>query len=355
MDREDWSPEDALPKISDAGWFGVTSTRPNARRAPRMKKLSVALTSCVLAACVATSSRAATARTGQVVMGTVLEVAVVADDPVVARTMADRAVAIARRWDNVLTIWRPDGELAMLNVQAGNGFLEISPRLHLALALMRSLAIDTGGAFNPAVGALVARYSSPSGAPRGPEPTRKITEVLTLEAARAAIAAGTVLDSGGIGKGIALDAIATELVRTGVRGVFLDFGGSSQLALGRSETGEPWRVAIAGLRPGEVLGTVELDGALSTSRSRPAGDPSGPIVDPRSGMLVTEDRLATCWAASAAVADAWSTALIVLGPRALAASTQREVAALVETADGTTTLSPGFARRLRTIESRTIP
>jgi thiamine biosynthesis lipoprotein len=320
-----------------------------------MKRVFVSLTSCILIACVSTPAHAATARTGQVVMGTILEVTVVADDAGLARAMADRAVEIARDWDDVLTIWRPDGELAKLNAQAGNGFVEISSRLHFALTLMRSLAADTNGAFDPAVGTLVARYSSRSGTEDEPLPTRAIAEALTLEETRAAIAAGVALDSGGIGKGIALDAIASELRRAGAKGALLDFGGSSQLAFGSTETGDPWRVAVAGLRAGEILGTVELAGALSTSRSRPAGDQSGPIVDPRSGALVTEDRLATCLATSATAADAWSTALIVLGPRAIAESEKRGIEALVQTSDGATALSVEFKRKLLPIEPQTTP
>ena len=62
---------------------------------------------------------AAVVRTGQPVMGTVLQVTVVAADEVSARALADAATAEVRRWDDILTTWRPDGELAQLNAHAG--------------------------------------------------------------------------------------------------------------------------------------------------------------------------------------------------------------------------------------------
>jgi thiamine biosynthesis lipoprotein len=279
-------------------------------------------------------------------MGTVLEVTVVAEEEHAAREMAARAITIARHWEDVLTTWRPDGELAGLNARAGAGHVEISGDLRAALATMQQLVSDTAGAFDPAVGPLVVRYATPSTADDKTQKPLPISEVLLLESGRASLASGAALDAGGVGKGLALDAIAVELRRGGAKGAFLDFGGSSQLAFGRSEAGEPWRVAVAGIEPGQILGTIDLDGALATSRSRPAGDASGPIVDPRDGSLVVEPRLATCVAPSAAVADAWSTALVVLGSAALARAETYGVTAVVQRAGGPPLSSPGFAQAL---------
>src|SRR5438128_1973664 len=66
-------------------------------------------------------SRAAVARDGQVVMGTVLTVTVVAERKDDAGAMAKAAIDEARRWDDALTIWRDDGELKNLNRHAGRG------------------------------------------------------------------------------------------------------------------------------------------------------------------------------------------------------------------------------------------
>lgn len=293
-----------------------------------------------LSAFIALASRApaATARAGAPVMGTVLTVTVVADDEAGARALAAAAVAEARHWDDVLTTWRPDGELARLNAGAGGGPVAVSADLAAALRSMVALSAATAGAFDPAVGPLVDRW-------RGPRPPRpppaasaatRIASVLTLDGRRAALAAGAALDAGGIGKGIALDAMAALLRRRGAHAAFLDFGGSSQLALG-APPGDAagWRVAIGGLAPGSVLGEIALrDAALSTSRASDGPTAAGPIVDPRSGAPVFTPRIATARAADATSAEAWTKALIVDGRAALPAARAHGVDALVEDRDG---------------------
>ena len=88
--------------------------------------LSFAVSLSVLCASPPVSGLAATAHNGQVVMGTVLQVTVVAEDAARAREMTTRAVKIARHWDDVLTTWRSEGELARLNAAAGKGPQRIS-------------------------------------------------------------------------------------------------------------------------------------------------------------------------------------------------------------------------------------
>lgn len=285
------------------------------------------------------STRAAGApvRLGAPVMGTVLTVTVVAGDEAVARRLAEAAMAQARHWDDVLTTWRPEGELARFNASAGNGPVDVSGDLATALRAMRALAEETGGLFDPAVGPLVARWRGPQPpdpAP-APSPATHVATALTLDGRRATLVAGAALDAGGIAKGIALDAMAVLLRRGGVRAAFLDFGGSSQLAVGAPEAAAGWRVGLGGLASGTVLGEIVLrDAALSTSRAAPGPAAAGPIIDPRSGVPVTVPRIATARAADATSAEAWTKALVIAGRAALPAATAHGVAALVEDASG---------------------
>ena len=273
-------------------------------------------------------------------MGTVLTVTVVADDEAAARALAAAAVAEGRRWDDILTTWRPEGELARLNGRAGGGPVEVSADLAAALRTMVALSAATGGAFDPAVGPLVARWRGPD--PPAPPPVAseatRIATALTLDGHRATLVAGAALDAGGVGKGIALDAMAAVLRQRGARAAFLDFGGSSQLAIA-APTGEPagWRVAIGGLAPGRLLGEIALrDSALSTSRASDGPTKAGPIVDPRTGAPVFTPRIATARAADATTAEAWTKALIVDGRAAIAPARAHHIDVLLEDADGAT-------------------
>jgi len=314
-------------------------------RKPTRSGLVALWTTALIAAVYADQAIGATSHAGAFVMGTVLDVTVVADDPALARRMAARAVDIAKYWDDVLTIWRPDGELFRLNAQAGRGDIEVSEDLRFALRLMLQLSEETLGAFDPAVGPLVRHYASSLGDRQLP-PLPPLPRALSIHGSAVRLEAGATIDPGGIGKGIALDAIAKELRVADLSGAYLDFGGSSQFALGHDESGSPWRVAIGGISSGEILGSVALDGSLSTSRSRLPGDVSGPIVDPRTGAVVTATRLATCAADSGAAADAWSTALIVTGQAGLSRIEAQGITGLVRTPEGTY-VTPTFERRMR--------
>ncbi|MDX2167061.1 MAG: FAD:protein FMN transferase [Deltaproteobacteria bacterium] len=271
----------------------------------------------LLIASLATAVAAAEFRTGQPVMGTVLQVTIVAADDATARALAATAMAEGRRWDDLLTTWRADGELARLNAQAGRGAQPISAELAAALRRMQALSQETDAVFDPGVGPLVAAWRGPR--PPLPPPAAsaatRIATALQLDGARATLLAGAALDAGGIGKGMALDAIAARLRCDGVQAALLDFGGSSQLAIGAPpDSPAGWPLVIGGLAPDRALGALTLrDAALSTSRAASGPNPAGPIIDPRSGAPVLTPRLATVRAADATSAEAWSKVVVVLG------------------------------------------
>lgn len=282
---------------------------------------------------------AAVVREGQVVMGTILTLTVVAADRPAAEAMAKDAIDEARRWDDALTIWRPEGELASLNAKAGQGTIAVGARLARGLAAMLEFAKQTEGAFEPAI------VANPPGT-RPAAFTRGVRQVLSLQLppaavepasgpAFAAINKGSALDPGGIGKGLALDAILSLLRGRGAIAAFADFGGSSQAAIGAPPgDARGWAVIVAGLATGVSHGVVHLrSGSLSTSR---AGAPdTTPILDPRSGTAVPAPRMATIRAVDATTADAWSTALVVLGHDGVAAAESRGMDVLLEDQAGT--------------------
>lgn len=283
----------------------------------------------------------AVARSGQVVMGTVLTVTVFAADEDLARRLADEAIAEARRWDDVLTIWRPEGELARFNARAGEGAVTVSASLAEGLSAMLRLAKETGGAFDPSAATAARDAALPpkrrlvdSGETTLPAAKTGLTAVLRVNGVSASLEAGASLDPGAIGKGIALDAAAKLLRRGGAAAAFLDFGGSSQLAIGappRDPRG--WKVAVSGLAAGTSHGVLHLkDASLSTSRAGALD--TAPIVDPRSGTVVVPPRLATVLAPDATSADAWSTALVVLGADGAGAASAKGLEVLLEDGSG---------------------
>jgi len=297
-----------------------------------------ALMTLVVALSLPAPGHAADAHAGKPVMGTVLQVFVEAEDTDTAAALAEQGISLAARWDDVLTTWRAEGELARLNASAGKGAFAASGELRAALSQMARLARATDGAFNPAIGAQVERWRKSSSVPLA-APAQPFHEAVRVERQGVVLAAGTALDAGAIGKGIALDAMARALKASGASSLWLDFGGSSQL--GWSEGRRPRTIVVAGLATGVVHGTLEVgDAAVSTSRAA-ASREEGPILDPRTGQAIAERRLATVLATDATTADAWSTALVVLGRDGIAKARAAGCEVLFEDDEGLV-VSPGF-------------
>jgi thiamine biosynthesis lipoprotein len=276
-------------------------------------------------------SDAAVARSGQPVMGTVLTVTVVAADRELAQQLADAAIEEARRWEDALTIWQPEGELARFNAKAGSGDVEVSPRLGAGLASMLDFSRRTEGIFDPAVGAIRDRVAVEPARPVTPcRPIKPVADALRVSAGRASLAEGVALDPGAIGKGLALDAMVVLLSKGGASAAFLDFGGSSQTGVGAPPGDERgWPVLVTGWAEGKSHGVLWLrDASLSTSRA--GASDTTPVLDPRIGKPVPPPRLATVIAPSATAADVWSTALVVLGRDGLLEARADGVEALVD-------------------------
>lgn len=230
-------------------------------------------------------------------MRTRFECLLLGPDPGLLAAAGEAALAEIRAAEREFSFFRADSELSRLNREGGGGWVRLPARFFRLLALCERIHRDSGGAFDPGA-------AFPPG-----------LAGLELDAERQAARfrdAAVRLDCGGIGKGEALDRAGLVLREQGVVCALLHGGTSSVLALGAPPGQRGWRIAIA--RPEDAtdaIASVELrDCALGVSARR------GAIVDPRRGAPASgPTRLAAAAGASAAAADAWSTALIVLGRR----------------------------------------
>jgi thiamine biosynthesis lipoprotein len=130
--------------------------------------------------------------------------------------------------------------------------------------------------------------------------------------------AGMKIDLGGVGKGYAVDRVANRLKAAGVTSALINFGGSSIYAIG-APPGEPgWEIGVLG--PDENLrGLLHLNNlALSTSGSMGRfwtirGKKYGHLINPKSGIPVSEPRMATVIAPTATAAEALTKPFVLLG------------------------------------------
>lgn len=270
--------------------------------------------------------------------GSLLEITVESEDRETGQNRIRDAVAVAHRLETQFSLDAEDSVLARLNANAGQGSLKVPLDLFRLLALSQLMTRSTGGAFDVTVGPLLRRRQAAAG-DRGPR--FNVSEALILVGADKVVLhppenaeladAGMSVDFGAIAKGYTLERMAATLRASGVVKALLEFADTTVLAVGPPPGEAPFRVRVTHGK--STAGSVALrDRSLSTSRARRRGEDSAypPIVDPRSGRFVDADRQATVVARHAAIAEAWSTALVVDPDGALGLLEEpRDVEALV--------------------------
>ncbi|MHB8798457.1 MAG: FAD:protein FMN transferase [Thermoanaerobaculia bacterium] len=261
-------------------------------------------------------------------MGTVLEVRIPAGTPDVDESIeaAFRAVAEV---ENAASLWKGGTELGRVHSRAVHGATTVvSAPLGALVAEALRVSELTGGAFSPAVGALVAVWDlRGSGRWPSPDERRRAATRCGVGSVRydpttreLGLDPGVTLDLDGIAKGFALDRAAEALRARGVDDALLNFGG--QILVIGPPAGRPPREAYVASpfdTSAPVLSVLLRDGSLSTSSSSERarivdGREAGHFLDPRTGELVFANGSVTVLASSGALADALSTAWAVEGP-----------------------------------------
>ncbi len=257
--------------------------------------------------------------------------------------------------DRSMSNWRADSELSRLNAAASPAPVPISDPLALVLETALRAHEESGGAFDITVGPLLRLFGfGPDGDPESaaPDPeevdsirTRVGSHLLSLERrdAQATLqrqVPGVELDLSGIAKGYAADRVSAALTERGFAEHLVEIGGEIQArgewTVGVQDPSGGIATAVHRAFPVRDLGMATSGGYRDF---RPAGgDEEGRfwthILDPRLGRPV-ERRAGsvTVLADSCLEADAWATALYVLGPaEGLELAEQRGIAALFLTA-----------------------
>ena len=171
---------------------------------------------------------------------------------------------------------------------------------------------------------------------------------IEINAHEVRLPAGTGFDAGGIGKGLAADIVAAEVVEAGADGVCINLGGDLRV-IGVSPDGA-WTVAVEHPSFDEPIAHIGLEhGAVATSttlkrRWRVDGEERHHLIDPYTGMPSTTDlTLATVIAGEAWIAEVLAKAVIVRGSAHAFDIIDAQAAALVVNGRGGVAMSEGFA------------
>lgn len=258
----------------------------------------------------------------------------------------------------LMSNWREDSEVSRFNAYQNTDWFAVSAPTVTVVSSALAVSAASDGAFDISLLPVIELWGF------GPAlPARVIPDDQQLAAAMQRVGwqrvearidppalrkkvAGVVLDLSGIAKGYAVDRLSAILVEAEVRNFLVEIGGEL-CARGLNSHGDPWVVAVASpqasdppalIRPGyrcvatsgDYENYFEIDGRRFTH-----------IIDPATGWPIDNQVASvTVVADTALAADAWATALTVLGTergRQLARDRNAAVLVVQRTAAGTLT------------------
>jgi thiamine biosynthesis lipoprotein len=186
--------------------------------------------------------------------------------------------AVLEHWEQVMSQWRTDSDLSRFN-RGGPASEDLTKVIQLAEALRDA----SDGAFDHHI---LANVHAAGHGPPGPG-----------------------IDLSGIGKGFAADRVGGRMRQLGVNDFIFEIGG--EVVAGDGD----WTVEIERPVSNKMITARTLslrNRAMATSGNY---HQPGHLIDPRSGKPVKRPPSSvTVIAADCATADAWATALFVLGP-----------------------------------------
>ncbi|HEY9235887.1 MAG TPA: FAD:protein FMN transferase [Phenylobacterium sp.] len=231
--------------------------------------------------------------------------------------------------DRQMSTWRPDSDLMRLNRAVQGGWVDVGAELMEVLNVSAEVTAASDGAFDIGVGEAVSAWGF--GAAQGQADEAAIRAAMGRRlraqvecrpgAGRARRLNDRRLDLSGVAKGFAVDQMAKVLRGRQIPDFLANLDGEI-IAHGRRPDGRPWAVALEEPDPGRraARGVIEVtDCALATSgdyrhRIQLGAAWLSHTMDPRSGAPVRNRTASvTVLAADCARADAWATALMVLG------------------------------------------
>ncbi|MBX3178175.1 MAG: FAD:protein FMN transferase [Candidatus Hydrogenedentes bacterium] len=238
----------------------------------------------------------------------------------------DRIEALERRVSN----WRVDTFTSKVNRLAAEGPVEVHPDLLELLRASKAAWDDTGGVFDVTVGPLLdlwGVYRKQEHIPGDAEIQEALKRVgldkVEIDYDKRTVrftVPGLRLDFGGIGKGYALDVAAQTLKNAGIECALLSGGDSTYVALGAPPGTAGWPIVVDKIYEGaeDYVDRVDIrDASFSTSSGEGRqfekdGKRFTHIYDPRTGQAVDATLGAMVIAPNGTVADALSTAFLIM-------------------------------------------
>jgi thiamine biosynthesis lipoprotein len=260
-------------------------------------------------------------------------------------TVTQVARAIQQRLDEInlrMSTYLPDSGVSQFNRYEGLDWFSVDEETARVVELSLQISRQSDGAFDITVGPLVAAWKFGAAAPEAADASRgdlvlpqpasiaallervgfEKLQVRTEPPALKKSVSGVEIDLSAIAKGYAVDQVALVLREHGLKDFFVEVGEEVR-AEGQHPAGRPWICGIE--KPLEDQQAIDLRVPVVNRSVATSGDYRqfriiegrryAHTIDPRSGYPTDGAvALASIVAEDCAVADAWATAALVLGP-----------------------------------------
>ena len=290
-----------------------------------MAKVLIAL-GLLLCGCAAPAAEAARCEFSQTAMGVVCRMVVYAPNEDSAKRACTAAFDRIARLEDLMSDYRPASELMRLCAKSRGKPVKVSPELMLVLTKSRELSERSAGAFDVTVGPMVKLWRESRKSGKLPDAGRlenarryvgwrKMTLDPKKRTARLAVA-GMQLDLGGIAKGYACDEAIRVLKKHGIGSAMVEMGGDIVVS-GPPPGKDGWVIEIPNAGPDHSRKTLTNSGISSSGDTEQYVEIDGTryshIVDPRTGVGLTDRIAVTVVAPNGITSDGLSTAISVLG------------------------------------------
>ena len=239
------------------------------------------------------------------------EIFIAHDDGEYARQAAFAAFEEVDRIEDDLSRFREGSDVCRLNGAAPGETIRVGPYARDCLLLLGELSELTGGAFDVMVARAMDEIRAGGTSRADLLPQEPLLEINASNGAVTILGSGVAIDLGALGKGYAVDCLINVLCDWNITAALAHAGTSSVYALGAPPGSDGWPLALRNPHDeNSIITTLFLrDAALGGSGFAAKGKH---ILDPRSGLAVEGKIASWCLCESAARADAFSTAFMVM-------------------------------------------
>lgn len=227
-------------------------------------------------------------------MDTVFEIAIVCDDEQYSAQASDAAFRELDMLESELSRFIENSDISRINNLDANKPLVVGIETFECLQASADMYDKTNGLFDVSIGS-------------GMDKVKLDEETYSLEL----LEGGVQIDLGGIGKGFAVDKMAESLIEWKIDNFLIHSGASSIFAGGTPNDGSAWPITLSNPENyDQVIAHLNLTGR-AVSGSGIQQQPTH-IIDPRTDEPVTGRLTAWSCGPDATVADALSTAFMVM-------------------------------------------